>query len=572
MKKTIKIIVPILLVLVVLFSICWYLFVYDRNFTQNFLLNRARAADERGNFKTAAWFYDLAYRHSHEDEDVAIELAEQFKLNGNYTKAEHTLSNAIADGGSAKLYIALCKTYIEQDKLRDAVAMLDNIADPAIKAEIDAQRPTAPNVTPEDGYYNEYISVSITAENGSVYATTDGEYPSAKKAPLSDPLDLQGGQTIVYALTVGDNGLVSPLRVLGYTVAGVIEEVTIADPALNTIIRESLNVSDAHTLFTNQLWTITTLDITADVKDLSELSKMPFIEHLSIQQGDYQNLSAISVLTKLKTLVIDGVTLNTEAIKAIASLPDLTLLSMVRCNLSSITELSSATGLTSLNLSNNTIRDLEPIRTLVNLEYLNLSHNAVTQLTALTAVAKLKELDVSYNSVTSTAALAGCKNLEVLHADYNTLTNLESLDKLTELKVISANHNQITDITSLKGLSKLSELDISNNALSDLSALSSATNLKILNFENNQVAALPSFSKDCALSSINGSRNILTSLEALYGLKQLNYVIMDHNSGITSANPLSSCGALIEVSLYKTGVTDVSALENMDIIVKYTPV
>lgn len=151
MKKAIKIIVPLLLFLVVLFSICWYLFIYDRNFTQSFLLNRARAADAKGNYSNAAWFYDLAYRHSHEDETVAIELAEQFKSIGNYTKAEYTLSNAISDGGSAELYVALCKTYVEQDKLRDAVAMLDHIADPIIKAELDARRPQAPETDLQDG-------------------------------------------------------------------------------------------------------------------------------------------------------------------------------------------------------------------------------------------------------------------------------------------------------------------------------------------------------------------------------------------------------------------------------------
>ena len=94
MKKAIRIIVPILLVLVLLFSIFWYLFVYDRDFTQNFLLNRARAADARGNYKTAAWLYDLAYRHSDGDEAVAIELAEQFKSIGNYTKAEYIKKKA----------------------------------------------------------------------------------------------------------------------------------------------------------------------------------------------------------------------------------------------------------------------------------------------------------------------------------------------------------------------------------------------------------------------------------------------------------------------------------------------
>jgi len=572
MKKVIKIVVPILLVLIVLSSILWYFLSYDRNFTQELLLNRARAADNRGDYSAAAWYYDLAYRHSHEDEDVAIELAEQFKSIGNYTKAEYTLSNAISDGGGAQLYIALCKTYVEQDKLRDAVTMLDNIADPIIKAEIDSMRPSAPEASPQDGYYNEYISVTLTAESGKVYVTTDGEYPSVKSPPISGSLKLEGGETKVYALTIGDDGLVSPLRILGYTIAGVIEEVTITDTALNSIVREKLGVSDAHTLFTNQLWNITDLEVTGDVQDLSELSKMPFIENLTLQQGDYENLSSISALTNLKALSIDGVTLTTDELKTISSLPDLVSLSMVRCNLSSIADLSSATGLTRLDLSNNTIRDLEPISTLSELEFLNLSHNAVTQLTALTAAVKLKELNLSYNSVNSTAALSGCNSLEVLHLNYNALTSLDGLDKLRELKSLYAAHNQISGISQLAGVSKLTELDLSNNALTDLSALSGINSLKILNFKNNQVSTLPSFTKECVLSRIDGSHNSLTTLEPLSGLQQLNYVIMDYNREINSIIPLSHCNTLVEVSIYGTSVTDVSALEKMNIIIKYAPV
>ena len=572
MKKTIKIIVPLLLAFVVLFSVIWYLLSYDRSFTQELLLNCARAADARGDYSAAAWYYDLAYRHSHEDEEVAIELAEQFKSIGNYTKAEYTLSNAISDGGSSRLYVALCKTYVEQDKLRDAVTMLDNIADPVIKAELDAMRPLAPEATPQDGYYNEYISVTFTADSGKVYVTTDGEYPSVKKQPLSGSLMLEGGETVIYALTVGDNGLVSPLRILGYTIAGVIEEVTIADTALNSIIREKLGVSETTTLFTNQLWNITSLEITGDVQDLSELAKMPFIENLTLEQGDYKNLSAVSALTNLKTLSIDGVTLTTEDLEAISSLPDLVSLAMVRCNLSRITELSNATGLTRLDLSNNTIRDLEPISSLTELEYLNLSHNAVTQVTALTSVTKLKELDLSFNSITSTAALSGCKDLEILRLDYNALTALEGLETLVALKSLYATHNQIAGIAPLTGSSNLTELDLSDNALTDLSALSGINSLKILNFRNNQVAALPSFTKECALSSIDGSRNNLTNLNSLSGLQQLNYVIMDYNSAISSVAPLSNCGTLVEVSLYGTSVTDVSSLEEMNVIIKYAPV
>lgn len=572
MNRTIKILVPILLVLVVLTSIFWYLLIYDRSFTQDLLLSRARAADDRGNYRAAAWYYNLAYRHSHEDEEVAIELAEQFKSIGNYTKAEYTLSNAISDGGSAQLYIALCTTYVEQDKLRDAVAMLDNIADPAIKAELDAQRPPAPEVDHPDGYYNEYISITFTADGGKVYATTDGEYPSVKQKPVTGSLNLDGGETVVYALTVGDNGLVSPLRVLGYTVAGVIEEVTIENSALDSIIREKLGVSDAHTLFTNQLWNITSLEITNDTKDLSELAKMPFLESLTLQQGDYENLTTLASLTNLKTLVINGVTLTTDELTAIASLPDLVSLSMVRCNLSSISELSSAIGLTHLDLSSNSIRDLGPINSLPELEYLNLSHNAVIQLTALTGATKLKELDLSYNSVNSTIALSGCKSMEILRLDYNNLTNFEGLGTLPELKNLYASHNQISSIEHLAPLSKLSELDVSNNVLTDLSALSGNSSIKILNFKNNQVSALPSFAKDSALSSIDGSRNNLTTLDALSGLQQLNYVFMDYNSGISSVAALNKCSTLVEISIYGTSVTDVSILEEMNVIIKYAPV
>lgn len=570
MKKIVKIIVPILLALTVIISIIWYLFQYDPGFTQDFLLRRARIADERGNYTFSAWYYDLAYRHSGEDESVAIELAEQFKTVGNYTKAEYTLSNAISDGGSAELYMALCKAYVEQDKLLDAVTMLDNIADPEIKAEIDAIRPKLPEATPADGYYNEYVDVKIVS-NGTIYISTDGEYPSVKDKPFGGQMKMPGGETTILALSIGENGLVSPLKVMGYTVAGVIEEVTLSDAGLDAIIRRKLDVSTEYQLFSNQLWNITELEVTEEVKDLAELAKMPFLETLTIPQGQYQNLSAISALTNLTTLSIDGVTLTTEELEAIAAAPDLTSLSLTRCNLSAIAELSEAVKLTKLNLSSNTIGDLEPLSKMTELEELSLSHNAVQQLTALTGSTKLKVLDVSYNAVGSTAALSGCKSLETLLLDYNALTKLEGLEKLPALSKLTASYNQISDISNLN-CPTLTELDLSSNALTDIKVLSALAQLKVLRFAHNQVRFLPDFTKDCQLSVIDGSRNQLTTLEALSVLSQLNYVTMDYNSGLKSVTPLSKCHNLVEISLFGTGVTDVSALDKMNVIVKYAPV
>ena len=136
MKKLIRFLVPLLLICVVLFSIGWYLFVYDRNFTRDMLLQQARNNDLKGNTSLSSWFYNLAYNYSGQDENVAIELANQYKASGNYTKAEVTLSKAIRAGATKELYIALCKTYVEQDKLLDAVSMLNNIPDAGIKAQL----------------------------------------------------------------------------------------------------------------------------------------------------------------------------------------------------------------------------------------------------------------------------------------------------------------------------------------------------------------------------------------------------------------------------------------------------
>jgi len=115
MKKFLKILLPIGLAVLVIASLIWYLFVYDRDFTRDTLLTIARYSESQGDHATATWFYNIAYAQSGNDDSVAIELAQQYKNSGNYTKAEYTLANAIKDGGGIELYIALCKTYVEQD-------------------------------------------------------------------------------------------------------------------------------------------------------------------------------------------------------------------------------------------------------------------------------------------------------------------------------------------------------------------------------------------------------------------------------------------------------------------------
>ena len=112
MKSPLKRILPILFSILIIFSIVWYLFVYEKDFTKDFLLSQARFFEKNGNHSVAAWLYRQAYLQSDNNKDIAIELAEQYKNAGNYTKAEYTLSQAIASNPSVELYMTLSGLYV----------------------------------------------------------------------------------------------------------------------------------------------------------------------------------------------------------------------------------------------------------------------------------------------------------------------------------------------------------------------------------------------------------------------------------------------------------------------------
>ena len=578
MNRFFRILVPIILSVAVLLSVGWYIMEYDPDFTRDMLVSQARKQSDSGNHDIATWLYELAYRHSGKDETVAIELAEQFKDTGNYTKAEYTLSHAISDGGSAELYIALCRTYVEQDKLLDAVTMLEHIADPVIKEEVAQLRPAAPTATPEQGFYNQYINVTVQSDDGALYTTTDGEYPSTAVDLYTGPISLTGGETTIYALTVAPSGLVSPLTILSYTVTGVIEEVTLSDPALDAAVRQKLVVAEDAPLYSDQLWSITTLELPKKTASLEDLKWFPFLHTLTIAESSLTDLSALGSMSSLQTLVITDTPVSAECLTAIAGLPKLTSLTLRGCGLSGISPLSAAVGLQTLDLSSNAIGDVSALTAMPMLSRLDLSHNALSDLEHFRNMPSLTTLNIGFNSISDSTPLENCTALTELDLTGNLLTQALGISQIPGLRSLSLAHNQLTDVSSLAVNTSLETLDISNNSIADISGLYTLNNLVTFNFSYNNISQIPQFSMDCALVTIKGSKNQITSLMELRGLSNLNYVMMDYNPDLISIAPLSTCERLIEVSVYGTAVTDVTSVtktdkgQNTGIIVKYSPV
>ena len=570
MKKLFKTLLIILLLIAILSSLAWYVFVYDRSFVRDLLITSARTCANMGYSSVSSMFYDWAYTHSDQDESVAIELANQYKEEGNFTKAEYTLANAIADGGTSELYIALCKTYVEQDKLLDAVTMLDNIADPVIKEELEAQRPVITTVDPTPGFYSQYISVTLESTGGRIYWSSDREYPSTAGSVYEEPLALPNGETTIQAVAVADNGLVSPLTMLGYTIGGVIEEVTFADSAVEAEVRQVLGIGADKAVYISDLWSITSFSVPANAATLADLSKMNYLTHLECTNVVVDSLQSLMSLTLLQYIDLSGSRLPSGSLNYLSNLPDLKTLKMSGCRLSSIAGLEGCPSLTALYLDNNALRNLSPISGITTLKELHLQRNAVIELDALKGLTDLQKLDVSYNAISTTAPAGNLKNLTWLDISNNRLTTLSGTGKLTNLTYLNVSYNQLKKVDVVAGCVNLTELYMFNNKVSDILALKSLAKLKVLDFSNNEVSTIPSWSTGCALYSINGAYNKVTSLTPLKGMENLAYVYMDYNQ-ITSVAPLKDCHNLVRVDVYGNTIKSVQDLTKQSIIVNYDP-
>ncbi len=571
MKRTIKRFFPIILSVIVICSIVWYLFSYDRGFAQDLLLAGAHFFENQGDHSTATWFYNQAYLHSGNDHEVIIELAERFKAQGNYTQAEVALSNAITENPSVELYIALCKTYVEQDKLLDATNMLANVADPEIRAQLDALRPSTPTASHKPGYYSQYLTVTIEkAPSDILYVSQDGSFPSVNKDVYQEGISLVGGENAIYAVCVGENGLVSEPAYFGYTIGGIIEEVTISDPILDALFREILNVSADKQLFTNDLWTITSLSVPKDVTDPTDIGKLTYLETLVVEDVSLDDFQFLSSLPHLTELTIRNCPLSSEDLSRIGTMPNLQHLTLPNCSLSNIEELSNALRLVTLDLSGNAIRDLSPLSFMDQLTTLNLKNNALTNLSPLSSLQNLQELDVSYNSLKSITPLMTCTSLTKLVASYNQLDTLPAFQNATVLSSLDVSNNLLTEVDVLSACTAMEYLNLSYNQLTDISALSPMVKLTYFYFSHNEVSTIPSWDKSCSLVTIDGSYNKLTSVYPLKGLSQLNFVIMDYND-ISNITSLTSCHNLVQVDVFGNPVYDVSDLTDMSVIVNYDP-
>ena len=543
MKKAARIVIPIVLALVILLGTVWYLFIYDKDFTRDMFLHAARFFHARGNTEIATWCYDCAYKQANDNDAVAIELSRQHANSGNYYQAEKALNTAIADSPSTELYVALSNLYLEQDKVFDAVDLMDDICGNSstvpteIKNELSKLRPAAPKATPipnaEDSTLN--ASVDFSAASGTLYINTKGTYPSYTNKAHSftsgkKNIQLQEGINDIYAIAISDEGIASSLTRYEYELNSNhrrLTEVTFTDSAMETALRNALNTDAQRVIMTNELWELKEFTVPSGVNRLDDLYHLVGLEKLTIESAPADQLTHLQDMKDLTELCIIDTKLSQADLTIIGSLPRLDSLTLQKCGLTTLNGLENASMLTYLDLSGNAIVDISPITGLSRVEELYLNENSLQLLTGISGMSRLRVLNVSNNVITTVSDLSGCASL--------------------------------------------TELNVSNNKLTSVNEIATLHSLAKLNFANNSVTALPNWDKNCGLITIDGSYNNITSLEPLSGLMSLNNVYMDYNKNLESVTCLKDCYRLIQVYVYGTKVRDVKALTDMSVIVKYDP-
>ncbi|HIR50564.1 MAG TPA: leucine-rich repeat domain-containing protein [Candidatus Avoscillospira avicola] len=552
MKRVLKIVIPLVLVLALLGAAAWFFLFYRSDLTADFLAGRAANLVEKGRYNRAITYYNWAWSLQGEGDEIPLALAEAYAGAGNYTKAEYTLVRAIQENPEdVSLYVELCRVYVQQDKLLDAVQMLDRTADESVREELAELRPAAPTLSPENGYYSEYIEVTADGGGNDVYLTIDGEYPSMEEDLYEGPVTLPGGETMVLAIAVDETGLVSTAVQNGYTIGGVVEPVTLTDPAVDAAAREALGVTAGETLMTDDLWNIASLTLPETVADLSDLRWFTGLRTLTVQNVSGLDFTPLSQLTKLTELDLSGCTISSGSLDAIGGLTSLQRLRLNNCALTDIGALSQLTKLKELQLADNSLSEIGVLSLMLDLETVTLTNNPITSIASLSACGKLQYLDISGCDVTALAALS---------------------DK-QQLTTLLAGNNTITDLSVLSGCSALSVLEVQYNLVSDISVLAQLPALTQFNGNNNQITAVPDFDEaNSVLQIFRVDNNQIEDLSGLAGINSLNYVYADYNQ-VKTILPLADNINLIQVNVWDNPIPeeDVKALQEHSIIVNYNP-
>lgn len=305
----------------------------------------------------------------------------------------------------------------------------------------------------------------------------------------------------------------------------------------------------SYSLFDNGVYEVN--DITA-LGELTNLKEINLNCNCAIYSGGgVSDLSCLSGLVNLESLVLGETARDIEGISVLKELPKLKTLSLAVSHFSDTAALQDLTGLQSLDLGHTDISDISALQKLTQLESLDLSNNDIGDISALQGLTELKFLVLRRCGISDITALKNLTRMEGLDLRENEISDIGPLEGMTNMVRLcldnsrEVNRQKISDISALRNMTKLQRLTLDDVGISDISPLAGLTELEMLYLEENNISDIQALKNMTHMRYLRLSYNQISDISALSGMTELEELELSGNP-IADYSPATSLGFLQE--------------------------
>ena len=181
-------------------------------------------------------------------------LSDMYLEKGDMQKAESVFLSAVAKQPSnIEIYKAAISFY-EKTKQTDKISeLLGECEYESVLAAFPEYISEKPEFSLAEGVYDEVQQVSLSAQEGDIYYTTDGTEPTNKSEKYSTPILVQDeGETCIKAIAVNKKGIPSLIATSTYSIQFPIEDAPSVTPSTGqyeSATKITINVPEGYTAY-----------------------------------------------------------------------------------------------------------------------------------------------------------------------------------------------------------------------------------------------------------------------------------------------------------------------------------
>lgn len=172
-------------------------------------------------------------------------------------------------------------------------------------------------------------------------------------------------------------------------------------------------------------------------------------------------------------------------------------------NLSTIRPLASLSNISQLSIGGNNLRDISDVGHLKKITHLQVPNTQINQIGAIQELALLHQLDVSNNQVTDLSPLVGLNKLRDLNASDNPIEDIRPLQQCSLLSTINLSRTQVRDLSPLASSNSIRKLILQETPVSDLKPIKAINGITHLNISRTKVKSLAAISNYTSLKMLN---------------------------------------------------------------------